>query len=44
MTAVVLHRHRLPFLVAFALAAGAWLVAWLINAPMAEWATFESWV
>ncbi|HEU6438858.1 MAG TPA: permease [Terriglobales bacterium] len=41
MTALALRRPNVPLPAVAAAAAAAWLVAWLIEAPAAEWMTFS---
>jgi uncharacterized membrane protein YraQ (UPF0718 family) len=41
MTSIALRRARLPFRAGVTLAATAWLVAWLAEAPLSDWLTFS---
>ncbi len=41
MTVLALQRARLPFWFWAAVAAVAWLVAWIINLPLANWLAFD---
>ena len=41
MTTLALRRPRLPLPLVVAVSVTAWLVAWLANAPLADWASFS---
>jgi hypothetical protein len=40
MAALTLHRTRLPYWPTVGLAVVAWLIAWLVNLPLANWVAF----
>ncbi len=41
MTTVVVSRARVPFWLAAGIAAVAWLAAWFVNLPLANWAAYD---
>ncbi len=41
MTALTVHRTHVPFWPTVLLAAVAWLIAWIVNLPLANWAAYD---